>query len=398
MKRVSENAGLELMSPRVELALRMGMGVAQRPPSHEEEERPLPMEWGGVRGGAVVDVAGFEFEAGSSPGQQRPAGVGLSVGRRCVPVASRPSRLFAAAMLFTLALGACRLQPAAPAAPAHFDGQRALDFVRAQLAFGPRVTGSAASAKAGEWIVGELRDLDWRADMQLSDYYGTPIRNVWARRGSGPAILLGAHWDTRRRADRDLSRPYDPTPGANDGASGAAVLLELARTLDIDWSARQVWLVFFDAEDNGGLDGWEWIVGSTLFARSLAEVEARDELDLERELQAVVIVDMVGDADQRIPLERNSDLALQQVLWAQAEALGYGEQFVWEPGTGILDDHVPFRALGLPAVDIIDIDYPHWHTTEDTLDKVSATSLERVGRTLEAWLEAGAPLAVAPPP
>ena len=311
------------------------------------------------------------------------------------------SHRLAALLCISLALAACSLPAAAPASPVTptlFDGQRALDFVRAQLAFGPRVTGSAANAQAAEWMLGELRALGWQADLRLSDYYGTPIRNLWARRGSGPAILLGAHWDTRRRADRDLSRPNDPTPGANDGASGSAVLLELARTLDIDWSARQVWLVFFDAEDNGGLDGWEWIVGSTLFARSLAEAEARGELDLARELQAVVIVDMVGDLDQRFPLERNSDLALQQVLWAQAETLGYGAQFVGEPGTGILDDHVPFRSLGLPAVDIIDIDYPYWHTTEDTLDKVSAASLERVGRTLEAWLEGGAPLAVVPTP
>jgi hypothetical protein len=311
------------------------------------------------------------------------------------------SHHLAALLCLSWGVGACGLLPAAPATPAaptHFDGQRALDLVRAQLAFGPRVTGSAANAQAAEWIVGELRALGWQADLQPSDYQGTPIRNLWARRGSGPAILLGAHWDTRRRADRDLQRPDAPVPGANDGASGAAVLLELARALDLDWSTRQVWLVFFDAEDNGGLDGWEWSVGSMLFARSLAEAEARGALDLARDVQAVVIVDMVGDADQRFPLEGNSDLALQQVLWAQAKTLGYGEQFVWEPGTAILDDHVPFRSLGLPAVDIIDIDYPYWHTTADTLDKVSAQSLERVGLSLEAWLEAGAPLAVVTTP
>ncbi|MCX6027439.1 MAG: M28 family peptidase [Chloroflexi bacterium] len=301
--------------------------------------------------------------------------------------------LIAAAMLLAWALGACRMLPASPAAPTPFDGQRAVDIVRAQLAFGPRVTGSPANDQAAEWIVSELRAQGWQADLQPSDYHGTPVRNIWARRGSGPAILLGAHWDSRRRADRDPQRPEAPVPGANDGASGAAVLLELARALDLDWSTRQVWLVFFDAEDNGGLDGWEWIVGSTLFARSLAEAEARGELDLARDVQAAVIVDMVGDFDQRFPLERNSDPALQQVLWAQAAALGYGAQFVSEPGQAILDDHLPFCSLGLPAVDIIDLDYPYWHTTADTLDKVSAESLERVGRTLEAWLEGGAPLA-----
>ena len=345
------------------------------------------MDWGGGRGGAAAEAARSEFGACSSPGQQRPAGVGISVARRGVPVASWPSRLFAAAMLLTLALGACRPRPTAHTAPTHFDGQRALDLVRAQLAFGPRVTGSAANAQAAEWILGELRALGWEADLHLSDYQGTSIRNLWARRGSGPAILLGAHWDSRRRADRDPQLPDAPAPGANDGGSGTAVLLELARTLDLDWSTRQVWLVFFDAEDNGGLDGWEWIVGSTLFAQSLRQDEVR-------EVQAVVIVDMVGDFDQRLPLERNSDPALQQAIWAQAAALGYSSQFLNQPGKAILDDHLPFRSLGLPAVDIIDVDYPYWHAAADTLDKVSALSLERVGRTLEAWLEAGAPLVV----
>jgi Zn-dependent M28 family amino/carboxypeptidase len=173
--------------------------------------------------------------------------------------------------------------------------------------------------------------------------------------------------------------------GANDGGSGTAVLLELARTLDVDWSSREVWLVFFDAEDNGGLDGWEWVVGSTLFAQGLSQAEVAN-------LQAAVIVDMVGDQEQHLPLEANSDPSLQEAIWAQAEWLGFGGVFVREPGKAILDDHLPFRSLGVPAINIIDIDYPYWHTTQDTLDKLNAASLERVGRTLEAWLEGAAAL------
>jgi Zn-dependent M28 family amino/carboxypeptidase len=275
--------------------------------------------------------------------------------------------------------------PTSTAAPQLFDGARALDLVRALLEFGPRVTGTPANARAAEWILGQLRAQGWQAQLTLGDYHGTPIRNIVAHRGRGPAILLGAHWDSRRRADRDPAFPDRPGPGADDGGSGTAVLLELARTLDLDWGSRQVWLVFFDAEDNGGLDGWEWIVGSTLFAQGLSQEEVAG-------LQAAVIVDMVGDRSQRFPLEQNSDPGLQQVLWGQAWALGYGAQFVNERGTAILDDHLPFLSLGIPAVDIIDIDYPYWHTTEDTLDKVNSESLERVGRTLEAWLESGATL------
>ncbi len=294
-----------------------------------------------------------------------------------------PSHCLAVLLGLTLGLGACRPSLATPHAPALFDGQRALDLVRRQLDFGPRVAGTEASAQAAEWILGELRAQGWQTDIQLSESGGVPIRNIWARRGSGPVVLLGAHWDSRRRADRDPLHPDLPVPGANDGGSGTAVLLELARTLDLDWSEHAVWLVFFDAEDNGGLDGWDWIVGSTLFAQSLGGEDVDG-------LQAAVIVDMVGDGDQQLPFERNSDPTLQQVIWGQAAALGYSDHFLDQPGRAILDDHMPFRSLGLPAVDIIDIDYPYWHTTEDTLDKVSAASLERVGRTLEAWLEGGA--------
>jgi Zn-dependent M28 family amino/carboxypeptidase len=107
---------------------------------------------------------------------------------------------------------------------------------------------------------------------------------------------------------------------------------------------------------------------------------------------AMILVDMVGDADQQLYLEGNSDPVLQAKLWATAASLGYGQQFLPVVRYTMIDDHVPFRNRGIPAADMIDFDYPYWHTTADTADKVSALSLERVGRTLEAYLEAeGAP-------
>jgi Zn-dependent M28 family amino/carboxypeptidase len=166
--------------------------------------------------------------------------------------------------------------------------------------------------------------------------------------------------------------------GANDGASGVAVLLELARVLDQDHLRHQVWLAFFDAEDNGRLDGWEWAVGSAYMAAHL-EVDPA----------AVIVVDMVGDADQQLYLEGNSEPVLQGYLWEIAADLGYGEVFVPEYRWTMYDDHVPFAERSIPAVDIIDFDYPYWHTTQDTLDKISAESLERVGRVVEAFLEQG---------
>jgi Zn-dependent M28 family amino/carboxypeptidase len=288
-----------------------------------------------------------------------------------------------------------------------FDGEEAYAHVQAQLEFGYRPTGSLASIVTGDYIIGELESLGWVVELQEFEYLGTPGRNIIAHHpaqsGEAPLMILGAHYDTRRSADQD--DPLIPVLGANDGGSGVAVLLELARTLDLSKVDYRIWLAFFDAEDNGGLDGWQWIVGSSYMAASLrgdvaADISGLDSwelimnpphtaVSLEIDVAAVIVVDMVGDVDQQFWLERNSDSDLQQRLWDIAAELGYGEHFVSEVRWTILDDHIPFARLGIPAVDIIDFDYPYWHTTEDTLDKVSAESLERVGRVLEEFLEQG---------
>jgi Zn-dependent M28 family amino/carboxypeptidase len=137
---------------------------------------------------------------------------------------------------------------------------------------------------------------------------------------------------------------------------------------------RHVWLVFFDAEDNGNIAGWDWILGSKAFVEQL-----------DGKPDAAVIVDMVGDKDLNIYMEQNSDLTLSAEIWSQAAQLGYSQQFIPSPKYRMLDDHTPFLNAGIPAVDIIDFDYPYWHTSADTPDKVSAESLQAVGDTLLAW-------------
>ena len=263
-----------------------------------------------------------------------------------------------------------------------FDGARAMAHVEAQMAFGPRPTGTDAHRQTGDYIVSQLEVQGWETEFQPFTYQGVEARNIIGQgsasgRGA-PLILLGAHYDTRLFADQDVAQPDVPVPGANDGASGVAVLLELARTLELDTIGGDVRLVFFDAEDNGNIDGWDWIAGSSYYADNMAVEPA-----------FVVIADMVGDADQQLYYERNSDPDLSVALWGTAGALGYGDVFVPEFRFSMLDDHTPFLERGIPAVDIIDFDYPYWHTVEDTLDKVSAQSLERVGRTLEVFLEEG---------
>lgn len=282
-----------------------------------------------------------------------------------------------AAALGALVLAACSTQSRSGLPGPGFDGERALVLVEQQLAFGPRIPGTQAHLETGEWIVTMLEDLGWEAEIQPFDAQGIPARNLIARApGQGPAILLGAHYDTRARADRDPLTPGAAVPGANDGASGVAVLLELARVLPPGSLPYPLWLAFFDAEDGGGIEGRDWILGSTHFAETLETLPA-----------AVVIVDMVGDRDLQLYIEGNSDPALAAEIWEVAAGLGY-DSFIPEVRHTILDDHIPFVLRGIPAIDIIDFDYPAWHTTRDTLDQIGASSLEQVGRTLEAWLRA----------
>jgi Zn-dependent M28 family amino/carboxypeptidase len=257
-----------------------------------------------------------------------------------------------------------------------FDGEKAYEHVVAQCALGPRPVGSEESRQTAEYISTTLQTLGWAVEMQEFTYRGVIGRNVIASRGTGPLVVLGAHYDTRSVANRDPVDPTQPVPGANDGASGVAVLLELARTLDVDNMPLQVWLAFFDAEDQGGINSWPFSVGASYMAQHLLVKP-----------QAVVVLDMVGDQDQQFLWEANSDPDLERTLWAIAADLGYDDNFVPQDGYDIIDDHLPFRQQGLVAVDIIDFDYPYWHTTEDTPDKVSPESLQRVGRVLETWLE-----------
>ena len=259
-----------------------------------------------------------------------------------------------------------------------FDGEQAFHYAEKQMAFGPRVPGTVSHAKTGDWIVERLKTAGFEIEEQIFTYQGIAIRNLigrWKRGRSAQPILIGAHYDTRPRADRDTHEPSKPVPGANDGASGVAVLLELARVLAAKDYDREVWLVFFDAEDSGGINGWDWIVGSTYFVDHLEAKPA-----------SVVIVDMVGDRGLELYYERNSSPELAAKLWDIAGELGY-DAFIKEEKHALLDDHSPFLARGFQAVDIIDFDYEYWHTTQDTIDKVSPQSLEQVGRTIQVWIE-----------
>jgi Zn-dependent M28 family amino/carboxypeptidase len=261
--------------------------------------------------------------------------------------------------------------------PAHrFDGERALKDVSAQVNFGPRTPASDAHAKEIKYIQSELAAAGWQSSIETAQSGGQTALNILATRNQkAPVLLLGAHYDSRLYADNDPNPANHtvPGPGANDGASGVAVLLELARALPKDSTPTA--LLFIDIEDNGRIPGWDWILGSRAFAANMTI-----------QPKAVVIVDMIGDADLNIYMEQNSDAELTRQIWKTAKSLGNESAFIPVDKYRVEDDHLPFIEKGIRSVDIIDLDYPYWHTTQDTTDKVSAASLQKVGDTLLEWI------------
>jgi glutaminyl-peptide cyclotransferase len=260
--------------------------------------------------------------------------------------------------------------------PQLFNGKRAFTDVKYQVDLGPRTMGSAAHEQAVSYIVNQLKTQNWQIAIQEAEVSGQDIKNIIAKRGNGtPWVILGSHYDSRQFADQDQNPANRklPVPGANDGASSTAILLELARVLPSDEN-KQIWLVFFDDEDNGTASGSGWSVGSTFF---VSQLQGKPD--------GAVVLDMVGDKDLNIFKEGNSDPEINNEIWSAAKILGY-TQFIPEYKYNMIDDHTPFLNAGIRAVDVIDFDYSYWHTTSDTVDKISAESLKAVGDTILKWL------------
>lgn len=276
-------------------------------------------------------------------------------------------------------------RPAA-AVPA-FDGARAFRHLEAQVEFGPRVPGTPAHDRCLQYLAGELRPLASAVNLQpftFRGYDGKTIHgtNVIAsfNPGATTRILLLAHWDTRPWADEeaDSSLHDRGVPGANDGASGVAVLLEIARHLKETPPAVGVDILLTDAEDYGRhRDPDGFLHGARHFANNLPQ-GYRPVFG--------ILVDMVGDAELELPKEQHSiDYAprVVELVWNTAARLGIG-QFVPTVQGRVTDDHLPLNRAGIPTIDIIDFDYPdasnrYWHTLQDTPDKCSPESLAAVG-------------------
>ena len=265
-----------------------------------------------------------------------------------------------------------------------FDGENAMDYLIQQCDFGPRPPGSDNLTQCKTYIASTLESFGWNVTFQEFTYLEVECSNIIATwpDAEQPSYILGAHYDTRPIADEDPNPANSMTPiiGANDGASGVAVLLELASGLP-SGIRDSVEIVLFDAEDSGYINGWSWIVGSTHYVNQLSPTRVS-------EIDAMILVDMVGDSDLRLERETSSTRSLQDLIWSIADEMGHNDTFLDVSGTSITDDHRPFLAVGIPSVDIIQhSDFPwYWHTLEDTPDKCSAESLQTVGEVLETFL------------
>lgn len=277
-----------------------------------------------------------------------------------------------------------RVPAATPAPPAQaagpVDGARAWDELTQLLSFGPRPAGSAANDRTRAHILRRMQDLGIEARAQTftdQTVFG-PVEfgNVIATLpGTRPErIIISSHFDTKPEREFEFV-------GANDGGSSTALLIELARVLKDRPREFTYELVFFDGEEAWG----DWSTGNTFGSRHYVAA-ARDAGTLTG-VKAMILLDMIGEKNVRLLKDTSSTTWLNDIIWQTARSLGYGSSFV-DGYTAVDDDHIPFIRAGIPAVDLIDLDYPAWHTPNDTIDKLDPKSMEIVGNVVVAALPA----------
>jgi len=265
-----------------------------------------------------------------------------------------------------------------PGTGSPFDGERAFAHLKKIVEFGARPAGSDALERTRRYIVAELEKTGLKP--QVDEFQAlTPrgprrMANIRAiRPGARPTtIALAGHYDTKLF---DFS-----FVGANDGGSSAAWLLEMARATAGLKLENSLEFIFFDGEEAVV----EWTDDDSLYG-SRHDVDRRVREGTLRQLRALVLVDMIGDKDLNIRKESQSTEWLNAVIWEAAKSLGYAREFLNE-SLPVSDDHLPYLKAAVPAVDIIDFDYPYWHTPADTLDKTSARSLKIVGDVIYSSL------------
>jgi len=322
-----------------------------------------------------------------------------------------PARRFVATCLPIVLLAAC-----GPAEQGPIDGERAMQHVEFLVKFGPRPAGSGALTQAADYIQKKLTELGLTPQVQRwrDERFGLELQNLWVEIPGkdpehGPILVIGAHYDTKLCDGHPNPAHNFRFVGAIDGAGGPAVLLELARHLKDRANVPNIWLVWFDGEENLDFD-WnrendhKALLGSRHFVETMAADKTRFPNGLSKRMKAMVLIDLVGDKNPKIDHDITSDPELNEIVREAAEAMGEGARvFEFELASGFKDDHLPFKNYGVRAVDLIDFRFripdhlveggraehdPRyarwWHSTEDTPDKMSPFGLKFFGDLV--WL------------
>ena len=258
-----------------------------------------------------------------------------------------------------------------------FDSDLAYQYIEEQLQMGPRYPGSEGHESLRNWLISNLDHYDWEIETNEKSEHPV-VYNIIGHQNSSLEywIMIGTHYDTRQFSDEesDISHQSLPVMGANDGASGTAVVMALANNV-FDSLQCHLSIAFFDMEDQGRIDEQTWSYGAHYY------VSSHEDLPDE-----VIIIDMIGDTDLEIYKENYSTDWLSDAIWESAWEVGGEEYFLNQHKYSMIDDHLPFIQAGVPSSLIIDFNYPYWHTNNDTIEHVSADSLEIIGNTLIHYL------------
>ena len=284
-----------------------------------------------------------------------------------------------------------------------FNGDTAYTYVADQMSINTthyRIPGTQGREDCAQYFIDKFQQIDPAINFVLHNFtiQSVECQNVLFKMNENftNILILGAHYDSRARATKDSTNPDLPVPGANDGASGSAVLIELAKVLysRMNNLSVQIWFLFFDAEDQGidlgvGISGWDWIEGSKQFVLEIDNFYNSSKEDFD----AMILLDMVGGTNLRFINEQHSTSSLLNELFETGRQLGYISAFPSDPiVTSISDDHVPFLNFGIPSADLIikfwnqPAEWPYHHTTGDDISHISNNSLEITGKTVEQFI------------
>ncbi|MGQ9729666.1 MAG: M28 family peptidase [Candidatus Zipacnadales bacterium] len=287
-----------------------------------------------------------------------------------------------------------------------FDASRAFQYLQEQVALGPRAPGTKGHTKCQEYLFAKLKATAHKVikqEFRLRTSFGGPydfanLLGLYGPETGGPTLMLCAHWDTRPVADEDPDPAHRQTPllGANDGASGVAVLLELTNAFADTPPPIPLIIAFWDAEDSGKSSApppyHGFLLGSDYFVKHMPDEARPDEVilldmvggDSKHNPRVGTRMNIAGNDEFDLPIETHSIQAapaLVDEVYSAAERLGH-KAFQRRRGYTVIDDHLPFIRAGIPAIDLVEFDYPEWHTIDDIPEHCSIDALKQVGETL----------------